>query len=236
MDPRLLINWPLDYWSSKEWRDVNKRLDDLEKDGILFNPNRAVMLRSLDLCSLASCRVCILGEGPYPDPKHATGVAFSAGYPGSKDIGFPASLRTILGEYCNDLHYEWPSGPCLERWCEQGVLLLNTTPTIEIERDGNRWKTYTHRYWAEWSALTREIITKLSDKGFVVFAFLGRQAAEYSKYVRTDNNLNHCLFRVHPSPLAQRSATEKFIGSRFFTTINDRLRELGKEPIDWRLE
>lgn len=230
--------WPLDYWGSEEWFDVNTRLDALERDGIPYNPVRVNLLRSLQLCSLDGVNVAIFGQDPYPNPSYAkTGVAFSCGYPG--DTGnTPASLRILFSEYTSDLGYPRPSTGCLESWCDEGVFLWNVTPTIEIERTDTGWKTHTHRHWQEWPPLTKEIIKKISDKGECVFVFFGKRAGEYAKYVRTDNNINTVMVFVHPSPLERNALwASKIKGSRLFSTVNDKLITVhNKPPINWRLK
>ena len=239
--------WPLDYWQSKEFLDVQDKLDRLEEDCIPYNPPRSDLFRALELTRLDSVNVAIIGQDPYPDPRYATGVAFSS-QRGLKAEEFtipspiravssiPSSLHTIYREYNRDLSLPFPSHGCLEGWCDQGVLLWNATPTIEIKRSGYVWESYTHRFWPEWPPLTQEIIERLSAKGCGVFAFLGSKAREYSKYVDTGDGYNTTLFYTHPSPLAQANTNRPFVGSRFFTTINNTLLHYCKEPIDWRLE
>jgi uracil-DNA glycosylase len=247
----MIQGWPLDYWQSKEWLDVQDKLDGLERDVIPYNPSRCDIFRALSLCSLDACRVCIIGQDPYPNPNFATGVAFSSrktqdnvvhGGSGTVQDDIPASLRTIFREFCRDLSIPWwPETGCLEPWCERGVLLWNATPTVEIERTTDRlqrvgWRAYSHKYWSEWPPLTQEIVERLSAKGGIVFAFLGARAKEYAKYVDTGSGYNTCLFYSHPSPLAQQFTNNPFVGSRFFTTINDKLLNIHcKETIDWRL-
>jgi uracil-DNA glycosylase len=242
--------WPLDYWQSKEWLDVQDRLDRLEVDAIPYNPSRKDILRALRLTPLSRCNIAILGEAPYPNPDFATGVAFSSvkgirvgeftiPYPlaAGERRSIPASLRILLGELQRDLSIGRPSSGCLEGWCHQGVLLWNVTPTVEIDRESNgRWKAYTHEFWPEWPPLTQEIVERLSAKGGIIFVFLGKKAEKYSKYVDQTPGYNTCLTYRHPSPLATRSISASITGSRLFTTINSHLRKYNKEAIDWRLE
>jgi uracil-DNA glycosylase len=48
-----------------------------------------------------------------------------------------------------------------------------------------------------------------------------------------DSKKNRVFKAVHPSPL---SANRGWWGSRPFSTTNALLKELGKDPIDWRVE
>jgi uracil-DNA glycosylase len=242
--------WPLSFWYSKEYEDVCRKLDRMELDTILFNPSRDNIFRSLRLTLLRDCVVCIVGQDPYPDPRYATGVAFSSSTPerwlangGQEDTSIPSSLRCLYREYTRDLGYAFPTHGCLESWCEQGVLLWNATPTVEIDRVASgKWKVYTHEYWREWQVLTREIVAKLSNKGGVVFVFFGARARHYSKwvntakYVNTDDVANTVLMYSHPSPRAQISTNSPIVGSRLFSTINYHVVKHGNKAIDWKIE
>lgn len=242
----LLSSWPLNFWGSAYEFDVNLKLDWMEDNEIPYCPSRCDIYRSLELVSLDDCRVAVFGESPYVDPKYATGVAFSC-HKGIQTGGFtipdprhqttaiPPSLRTIFRGYTRDLSLPWPSHGCLEGWCSQGVLLWNVIPTVEIERNKQSWKGYTHRHWKEWQYLSKEIVTKLSDKGERVFVFMGSEARKYSKYVNVDNNVNTVLTCVHPSPLSQNNTRDKFERERLFSTINSKLIFYKKETINWIL-
>lgn len=256
----LLFKWPLEFWGSEDEYNVNTKLDFLEDYAIPYNPARRRIYRSLELVSLNDCRVAMFGQDPYPNPEHATGVAFESGQ------GIPYSLRTMFTELQQDLGLPWPTYGSLRRWTDQGVLLWNVTPTTEIDREGLSWKSYTHKFWPEWQELTKQIVQKLSDKGEIVFVFFGKRAQEYVRFVNVNNGLpcssglhinevcsgliyteaerihdipfkdvNTVLCCSHPSPLAQMGSKNPIIGSRLFSTINSKLIEHGREPIDWRL-
>lgn len=228
--------WPLDFWQSQEWKDVQRRLKGLKR---YWNPGPDNLMAALEMVALRNCRVAVVGQDPYPDirenkPPYATGIAFSID---PECTTFPGSLKTLFTGYVADLQYGWPTTGYLGRWCEQGVLLWNATPTIEVERDGGSWKTYSHRDWSEWHSLTQEIVERLSAKGNVVFAFLGARAREYAQFVDDNAGYNTCLFYTHPSPRAQINAKDPFITNRFFTTINDKLlNKHSQDTVDWRLD
>ena len=242
--------WDLDYFTSKEWLDVQDRLDELEAQGVLYCPDRSDLFRSLALVEYSKCNVVLLGQDPYPNRRHATGVAFSAERPNlhQNDTGksesfersygsklakiehfnkLPASLKIIYKELMRDLLISLPGHGCLENWCEQGVLLWNATPTCNEGEPGS------HQDWYEWMPLTTEIVERLSAKGKVIFVLIGHRAQIYANCIDEYNNT--IIYTSHPSPRGQIKAKNKFIGSRLFSTINDKLNHYLKEPIDWRL-
>lgn len=236
--------WNLDYWKSGEWQVVNERLHDMERDNVRFNPNRSNLFNSLRNIHPDSVRVVMVGQDPYPQAEYATGVAFSIRAPSqsatepegnpseqartSCSAGrFPPTLQAILKEYSEDTGFPLPLSGDLSAWGRQGVLLWNAIPSC---RTG---ESLSHD-WDEYSFLTKEIITKLSDKGGVVFAFLGTVARRYVPHVDTERN--SVIVSSHPSPRGSRNSRTPFVGSRIFSSINRELVNMGQPPIDWELK
>jgi len=218
-------NWrELDFWNSGEYQVIEEKLNELDASGRIFNPGGNRIFAALDATPLDKARVAIIGQDPYPNEDYATGVAFSIP---TQYVEFPVTLSNIFREYSSDLHYPTPTTGDLKPWCKQGVLLWNAIPTCE------RDKPLSHRDWTEWTYLTKEIIEVLSAQG-AVFAFLGNVASEYIKYVDTEES--RYIKTSHPSPRGNLNSKSPFLGSRLFSSINSLLVELGKEPVDWRLQ
>jgi uracil-DNA glycosylase len=211
------------WWNSGERQVVEEKIDDLKAKGVVCNPEKRLLYRALSATPEREVRVAIIGQDPYPQPEYATGVAFSI----PKGIEpFPHTLKIIFQEYCSDLHYKPPSDGDLSAWTRQGVLLWNAIPSCQsghpLSND-----------WDEWRYLTEEIVDRLNERGGVVFVFLGVVAARCSDKI--DLKRNRVIRTSHPSPRGIRASKTPFTGSRLFSTINGKLRELDKEPIDWRL-
>jgi len=205
----------LAYWQSGEWQVIKERL----KDETQYNPARSDLFASLRLVRPESCRVAILGQDPYPQRRHCSGIAFSV--PSStREVDWPPSLVNLFKEYESDLHYPAPKSGDLSKWCEQGVLLWNVFPSCATGKPGSH-------HWDEWTFLTQEIV-ELLDKQHIVFVLLGRKAQEFSKFI----SLSPIIHTSHPSPMGVKYG---FFGSRIFTRVNGELVRLGKGHIDWRL-
>jgi len=218
--------WKLNYWQSGEYQAAREKMDDDQAKGYRINPDRSVMFRALSLTPEDKVKVAIIGQDPYPNREHATGVAFSI--PSTiPPREFPPTLRMFLQEYCDDLGYSMPSSGNLESWCRQGVLLWNAIPSL---REG---QSLSHDWLGhEWDNLTSEIIQRLRTRG-VVFAFLGSIARRFTPAVAEPSEV---IITSHPSPRGSLNSKRPFVGSRLFSTINAKLVELGLEPIDWRLD
>lgn len=209
--------WDLQYWDSVEWKKVQEKLDAC----VRLNPSRSDLFASMAKVDLGNVRVAILGQDPYPEHKHCTGIAFSIP---SLVHPYPATLNTIFTEYCKDLNKPWPTSGDLTPWCKQGVFLWNVIPSCESG------KSLSHN-WDEWKFLTIEIIQTLALQG-CVFALMGSKAHAFQTHVP---EFSVARLFSHPSPRASRHSKHPFLGSRPFTTINAELVKMKKEPIDWHL-
>lgn len=164
-------------------------------------------------------RVLILGQDPYPTPGHPMGLSFSV-TPDTTPI--PRSLHNIFTEYTADLGHPFPTTGDLTPWTTQGVMLLNRCLTVT---PGN---SASHR-GKGWEAVTGEAIRALAMRNAPLVGVLwGRDARDTKPWLLDAPTVES----VHPSPL---SASRGFFGSRPFSCVNDHLRAMHAQPIDWRL-
>lgn len=161
-----------------------------------------------------SVRILITGLG------QAHGLCFSV-QPG---VPAPPSLQNIFKELKRDLNLPVPNHGYLQHWADQGVLLLNTSLTVERGIAGSHAKV-------GWQRLTDRIIEVVSEtRPNVVFMLWGAHAQGKAKLIDATKHL--MLKSVHPSPL---SAHRGFIGNGHFSRANQFLTQHGVDPIDWRL-
>lgn len=208
------------FWQSKDWSALKGCLKLPH-----FNPGEG-LFRPLRYLAPHEISVFIGGQDPYPDPHYATGTAFDIppnSYP------FPSSLQNIFKEYCSDLGHPYPTSGSLEPWLKQGVFLWNVIPTCKP------WTSMSHD-WASWEPLNEQMIDLIykanEPYGGIVWVFLGSVARRYVGILPDDAVV---LEYSHPSPRGAYSGRNPFMGSRLFSTINDKLIEIGRKPIDWKL-
>lgn len=217
----------MDYWQSGEWQVVEERLDDADKAGKLYNPSREFLFAALDATPFDRVKVAFIGQDPYPDRNMACGLAFSVPN-GTIPTGhaLPPTLDNMFKELVNDLHYPFPTRTDLLPWAHRGVLLWNAIPSCG-------WRDSMSHDWYEYVPLTSEIIRRLSDKGKIVFVFMGGVARRYAHIV--DTNKNTSIEVSHPIPRASIRSATPFTGSRIYSSVNDHLSKYKVEPIDWKL-
>ena len=184
-------------------------------------PGMYDIFNSLKAAPYEDVRVVIIGQDPYHEPGQAHGMAFSV-KPG---IEPPPSLKNIFKELSDDIPgFVIPDHGCLQKWAEQGVLLLNSVLTVRAHQanshKGKGWEIFTDR-----------VIELLNEKETpVVFLLWGANAR--SKKALITNRRHYILETVHPSPL---SAYNGFFGCKHFSKTNDLLEKSGQKPIDWQI-
>lgn len=165
-------------------------------------------------------KVVIIGQDPYHGPGQAHGLCFSV----PEGVQTPPSLKNIFSELQSDLKIPIPNHGNLEKWAEQGVLLLNATLTVRANQAGSHQKK-------GWEIFTDKVIETLSkERDNLVFLLWGNYAIQKSALIDPGKHL--ILKSVHPSPL---SASRGFFGCRHFSKTNDYLKQNNIELINWNL-
>ena len=181
----------------------------------------AQVFRALELTPLPAVRVLILGQDPYHGPGQAEGLAFSV--PVAERL--PPSLRNIFKELHRDLGLQPPDHGSLLSWAQQGVLLLNTSLTVEDGQAGSHAKL-------GWQSLTDAFCAALADDPAPkVFMLWGAHAQAKVPLLQRGA---HCLLASnHPSPLSALRPPVPFVGNGHFGRANRFLREAGRGEVVW---
>ena len=215
---------------SEDWKEIlheeftKPYFDELVKfvkeeyaSGVVY-PAGANIFRAFDKCPFDRLKVVIIGQDPYHGPGQANGLCFSVG----EGVPFPPSLQNIFKEVESDMGTPVPRSGELDRWAEQGVLLLNAVLTVRqhcaASHAGRGWERFT-------DAVVRAIAER---KEGVVYMLWGSYAQKKGAIADPEKNL--ILKAVHPSPL---SAYRGFFGCKHFSQANRYLQQIGKTPIEW---
>lgn len=233
----LLESMPTDWaqalaplWLKEERCGLGQRLTDDYEAKTIYPPFNQ-LFRAFYLTPLAEVKVVILGQDPYFHPGQGEGLAFSV----ASNVKIPVSLANIFSALQEDLGFKPPQQGSLTSWAKEGVLLLNTSLTVEsIKTLNSRAKAkYTGRSheqkaWGIFSDLVISVVNLVEKP--VVFLLWGNEAQ--NKSVLINQNKHLVLQTVHPSGL---SAWRGFKQCRHFSQTNDFLKAKGREPVNWQL-
>lgn len=183
-----------------------------------YPPGRKIF-SAFDHAPFNDVKVVIIGQDPYHGPRQANGLAFSV----SEQVAIPPSLDNIFKEVSANTGRPIPRSGNLERWAEQGVLLLNAVLTVRAGQAGSHQKK-------GWEQFTDEVIVTLSRKRKnLVFMLWGGFAKSKEKLIDSSKHL--VLKSGHPSPLSANRGY--WFGNAHFTKANDYLTRQGREPVEW---
>jgi uracil-DNA glycosylase len=191
-----------------------------EKKKYRVFPPGSLIFNAFNHTPFEKVKVVFIGQDPYHGFGQAHGLCFSVP-PG---IQKPPSLVNIFKEMEDDLGIPQPGNGNLEKWADQGVLLLNATLTVREDQAGSHQNK-------GWEIFTDAVISLLSQKREnLIFVLWGNYAI--AKRQMIDTNRHHILTAAHPSPL---SAYKGFFGCHHFSKINELLKGSGSVEIDWQL-
>ena len=182
-------------------------------------PPGKFIFNAFEKCTFDNTKIVILGQDPYHGYNQANGLSFSV----NDGVAMPPSLQNIFKEIKEDLAIAIPRTGNLERWAEQGVLLLNSTLTVRAGEAGSHQKK-------GWETFTDAVIKCISEqKQDVVFMLWGKYAQDKGAVIDVSKHL--ILKAKHPSPMAANYGG--WFGTKHFSQANDYLISKGLEPINW---
>lgn len=211
-----------------DWMKVLDRNETMKIMGWLRSINQSTLCPSIKdvfkafkLCPYNNCRVVFIGQDPYPQRGVAQGVLFGNSSDTPEDKLSP-SLQVIKESVIN---FEIPHNlitfdPTLESWAKQGILMINSALTTEVDKIGvhmMKWGPFMIAFLKQMSVLNPGII-------YVLF---GSQAQILEPYV---NKNNYVLKIEHPAYFAR---TNKKMPYHIWKDINKILYYLHGERIEW---
>jgi len=222
VDPKIEESWKKVLWEEFQSGYFEKLKDFLteEKQKHTIYPPGPLIFSAYNSTPFNKVRVVLLGQDPYHGPGQAHGLCFSV----PEGVHPPPSLVNIFKEINSDLGLAVPGHGNLQRWANQGVLLLNATLTVRANQAGS----HQNRGWENFTDASIRHLS--SEKEHLVFLLWGRYAQAKEKMI--DRSKHLILKAAHPSPL---SAYNGFFGCKHFSRTNSYLSETGSEPINWEL-
>ncbi len=206
-----------DHLESASFASLMQFVDDEYNNYEVFPPRESIF-QSLNLCPIDQVKVVIIGQDPYHDVGQANGLCFSV----ADGIKIPPSLVNIFKEIESDLAIAPPTSGNLERWAQQGVLMLNAVLTVRAHQAASHSKK-------GWERFTDSVVKAVAEHhDGVVYMLWGKYAQK--KCAVVDPSRNEILESVHPSPL---SVYRGFYGCGHFSKANAYLEAQGQKPIAW---
>ena len=160
----------------------------------LLCPIQSDVFKAFELCPLKDLKVVMLGQDPYPQKGVATGILFGNNKEISNENLSP-SLKVIKEAAIN---FEVPHNciifdQTLESWARQGILMLNSALTVEMNKVGS--------HIMMWRPFISSFLKGLGEwQTGIIYVLLGKQAQTFKPYIGRFNDIMECN---HPSYYAR---------------------------------
>tara|TARA_R110000751_G_C13728477_1_gene476256 strand:- start:54 stop:746 length:693 start_codon:yes stop_codon:yes gene_type:complete len=173
---------------SSEYADklLNKLNEEYKRTTVY--PKKSEVFRAFKETPWENLRMVILDREPYQDGK-ATGLAFANKF-NPNNLTLSPSLREIekLHQRYEIEHSHFVFDSSMASWAEQGILLLNTTLTIE--------KGNTESHTKYWKKFTEEVLKTIAEwRPDCIFMLWGNHAKSFKPLIKNCNVLEN----IHPN-------------------------------------
>lgn len=223
IDPKIDSSWKevlMPEFQSEYFAKLkNFLVEEKNKKTIIYPPGQLIF-NAFNRTPFNNVKVVIIGQDPYHGPGQAHGLCFSV----PQGIKPPPSLVNIFKELQQDCGITLPNHGNLEKWADQGVMLLNATLTVKAHNAGSH-------QGKGWEQFTDSVIETISNKKEgIIFILWGNYAKAKESLI--DTSKHHILKAAHPSPF---SAYNGFFGCKHFSQTNALLKQMGHSEIDWQV-
>jgi uracil-DNA glycosylase len=210
---------------SEDFVHIIKVLESCVEDGQRFTPPLKQVFRAFMECPYDTTNVIMIGQDPYPQLGVADGIAFSCGNTKKPEASLRYIFKNINKTVYNNEKDVTTFDPDLARWSRQGVLMLNTSLTTEINKIG--------KHIPVWDPFNKYLIDMLNanDKEYI-WVLMGKQAQQNEDLIDNILNNSQILKCSHPASAAYKKESE-WDSNNIFNQINDNLKAANKPKIVW---
>lgn len=201
------------YINGLSFDHIMNTLVDNVNNGRRFTPKFKDTFNAFVECPYKETKVVIVGQDPYPQLGVADGIAFSCSRKGKTEKSLQYIFKALYGEY-EDYNND------LRRWSNQGVLLINTALTVEVNKIGS--------HYGIWKSFTEYLFETLNKHNKdLVFVLMGKKAEEWAPLLS-----NMKIFKVaHPASAAYKGG--EWDCKDVFNKVNLELEKQDKTCIEW---
>ena len=204
--------------------ELNHVLSVLSKEYLSKSvcPNQTDVFKAFKLCPFEDLKVVFLGQDPYPQKGVATGILFG----NKKEVleeDLSPSLKIIKEAVIN---FEIPHNniifdQTLENWAKQGILMINSALTVEMNKIGSHVML--------WRPFISKLLKNLSESSCsIVYVLFGKQAETFNPYI--NKKFNHVLKIEHPAYFARNRIK---MPHYLFTEIDKKINDIYGYSIKW---
>jgi len=207
---------------SSEFDEILQFLYTQRNLGKRFTPPVKDLFTAFEKCEYSKLRVVIVAQDPYTSLGEADGMSFSCSKTG-KTSALLQYIHDATNKTIENNLRESDRGPDLSYLAEQGVLLLNSALSVEIDKSGTHTKI-----WRPFMAYLFDMLNSMNTN--LVFIYIGKKAQDLHDLI--DEDRHHKLYATHPANAAANNQAE-WNSNNVFKDANNLLIEHNKNGIKW---
>lgn len=211
------------YLRSSDFERVIEFLISENKDGRKFTPALKQIFKGFEETPLDKTKVVMIGDGPYYQPFMSDGILYSC----SNTVRMELHLKFILNAIQTSVSIddidlvEDAFKQDLRRWSQQGILMLNSDLTTEVDKP--------HKHSKLWSSFNEYLIDMLNWKySGLIWVLIGKRAQAYESSIGEHHTIIKCS---HPPD--EYMSLDQWDFNDIFNKVNKQLVEYKKEKIKW---
>lgn len=200
---------------------IVERLVSLVNAERRFTPRFKDIFNGFKECKYDDLKCIIVGQDPYPQLGVADGIAFSCSRKGKAEKSLQYILKQTIGDYTETGRVMYTPEECdLRRWANQGVLLINTAFTCEVNSIGSHYDL--------WKPFSRYIFENINrHKKNIPVILMGKKAEAWETMLN-----NQKIYKVtHPASAAYRGG--EWDCNDVFNKVNQELEKQDIPCIEW---
>ena len=207
---------------SEDIKKLMVNLFDKAVKGERFTPLVKLLFKPFIECELENLKIIIIADKPYNDIGIADGLAFSC----NNASNFRSREYNTLMDAINKSVYKGKKvkqdfDRDLSRWSHQGILLLNQSMTTGLTSHlGHKdiWKPF----------INYVIDMLIARKQEYIWILMGNDCQDLADLLEDEN-----LIQIEHPTSVHHSMEQPWDYKDVFNECNKKLKELGKEPIEW---
>ncbi|KAL6055432.1 Uracil-DNA glycosylase [Balamuthia mandrillaris] len=183
-----------------------------ENPGEIYPPKKD-LFNAFNSTPFEEVKVVVLGQDPYYRKGQAHGLSFSV----QRGVKVPPSLNRIYAEISENIAgFKKPNHGYLQKWAEEGVLLLNATLSVKEGKPN----AHASSGWQQFTDAAIKCLNNHSES--IVYMLWGGFAQKKSSLITSEKH--HVLTAAHPSPMSGGA----WKGNKHFSKANELLAQSGR--------
>ena len=188
----------------------------------LLCPSIRNVFKAFELCPYRELKAVFIGQDPYSQKGVATGI-LCGNKPDVPEDKLSPSLQVIKEAVINYEipHYGLRFDNTLESWAKQGILMINSALTCNLNQVGSNVMI--------WRPFITKLLKNLSENDTaIIYVLFGKQAQTLRPYI--NDKTNHIIEVEHPAYFAR---TKTKMPYSVFIKVNSMVKNLTGVPFVW---